>query len=228
MSLYEVAGDSRPKKPIETDYTRAVNDFAKELKVNKPAVIKEMAEFTKLPLTILEIISKYIYASSRPEHYSMMRNNSFSTNYKAVVPAGFVLDDVNNAIKFFNELNRIGSLKMVDIHALEYSILAFNDGKEHLTSLTKSVEDFSNSRADMYHMHFRYDYNTVTYYFGIIIPINHTRIGGLTYEREKRQSLLEYWFPKYDEYFSKGKDKVSEAIIKEFIDECRQNVKGAK
>lgn len=228
MSLYEVAGDSRPKKPVETDYTRAVNDFAKELKVNKPAVIKEMAEFTKLPLAILEIVSKYIYASSRPEHYSMTRNNSLSTNYKAAIPAGFVLDDVNNAIKFFNELNRIGSLKMVDIHALEYTILAFNDGKEHLTSLTKGVENFSNSRADMYHMHFRYDYNTVSYYFGIIIPINHTRIGGLTYDREKRQSLLEYWFPKYDAYFSKGKDKVSEAIIKDFIDECRQNVKGAK
>lgn len=225
MSFYEGGADYGTKSTMPAgDYTDSVIDITRCLSGSKRDMIQQFAMQTRVPIEVVQAAAKYPCGGSCSDSdWKLHRFSAYRDDYKAALVAGFVIDDIANITKFFAELDSQGSLKIVDIKSLEYSIFAFNDKADHWTSLKKSVRDFNNCRDDLYHIELTYNKKP----FGIIVSSYHTKVGKLGYSDDRNKSLKEYWFPKIDQYFHaenvRNQDK--SVIVLDFVEQCRTNVK---
>lgn len=230
MSFYEGCGsDIVPKSGANSaDYTDELIAVTRHLKIGQRDMIQSFAINTRLPMDIVKIAAKY--PSSRATHrdWTPIRTSSITgvSEFRVGLDPAFVLDDMNNIIKFFKEVDGHGQLKIIDIYSLEYSIFAFNNDKKNWQSLKKSVSAF-NSRSDTAY-YIALEFNKTK--FGIIVTTGDTVIGKLSYTHDKIKSLKEYWFPKIDEYFhkSKGRNQDRSIVVLDFVDQCRANIKARK
>ncbi|WWP52224.1 hypothetical protein [Enterobacter phage ZX14] len=228
MSFYEGCGpDISPKSGVNSaEYTDELIAVTRHLKHNQRDMIQSFAVNTRLPMDIIKIAAKYPSSKITNSDWAPSRSSIGSNDFKAGLAPAFVLNDMNNIIKFFKEVDGHGQLKIIDIYSLEYSIFAFNNDERNWQSLKKSVSAFNNRSDNTYYIALEFNKTK----FGVIITTGDTVIGKLSYTSDKIKSLKEYWFPKIDEYFhkAKGRNQDRSIIVLDFVDQCRANIKARK
>lgn len=227
MSFYEGCGPGIvPKSSANADYTGELTAITRHLKHNQRDMIQSFAVNTRLPMDIVKIAAKYPSVRATNSDWTPTRTSIGANEFRAGLAPAFVLDDMNNIIKFFKEVDGHGQLKIIDIYSLEYSIFAFNNDEKNWQSLKKSVSAFNNRSDNAYYI--ALEFNKIK--FGIIVTTGDTVIGKLSYTHDKIKSLKEYWFPKIDEYFhkSKGRNQDRSIVVLDFVDQCRANIKARK
>lgn len=227
MAFYEGAGPDFHKVDTSSDYLKSINGLCGMMRSEQRDMIMAFAEGTRLPYDFMKELIKIRATSVSDGGWQKTRYHSYSGGgYEAALPHAILIEDVSQLIPFFNAVQKYGSLKISDIKALEYSIFAFNDKPDHWASLAKSVSRFNDYSTDLYNMMFVF---TDTYgkktSFSLNINVSRCKVGKLSSSLEKRASLLEYWFPKFDQYFHKNEDKINETVIKDFVQDCRTAVK---
>ena len=228
MSFYEGCGSYiAPKSGANSaDYTDELIAVTRHLKHNQRDMMQSFAISTRLPMDIVKIAAKYPSVRATNSDWTPTRTSIGANEFRAGLAPAFVLDDMNNIIKFFKEVDGHGQLKIIDIYSLEYSIFAFNNDEKNWQSLKKSVSAFNNRSDNAYYI--ALEFNKIK--FGIIVTTGDTVIGKLSYTHDKIKSLKEYWFPKIDEYFhkSKGRNQDRSIVVLDFVDQCRANIKARK
>lgn len=226
MAFYEGDGFV-PKTQNTNEYLELIKGMCGMLRSDQKEMVMSFAEGTRLPYDFMKEIVKLCASRVIDGSWNKTRGGSYTgSNYEAALPHAIVIEDVSDLIPFFNKIQGLGHLKITDIKALEYSIYAFNDKADHWASLAKDVSIFNGYNTDMYNMSFVFtDEAGKKTPFALNISLNRCKVGKLTRNNEKRASLLEYWFPKFDQYFHKSTNKVNEAIIRDFVNDCRTAVK---
>lgn len=224
MSFYEGSGpDLNPR-------------FTMDLKGKSNSVntmFFNLMEKTNLPLEVVEILAEYTDPLPSKSCWETTRASEFGgAVYKSPLSPSFTFKYVSSCIKMFKDIETLGSLKLLDIKSLEYSILAFNESPTRWCSIKESVAKFNARRDSFFHLDFQFiDRAGKKYNFGAIINDISCIVGPLKNNEDKRSSLKSYWFPKMDEYFHSNRavsPMMITSLINDFIEDCREAVKGRK